>query len=221
MMAIYTAVFSVFLRVGNIRQYWAYVLVGILVWTFFSGGVSSATTSFMGNSGLITKLYFPVESLPISTILAQFVNLSISLAVMLVVALVARLPLGASLVLLPVIMLAQLAFTIGLGLLAASLTVYFRDLEHFVGLGLTAWFYLTPVIYPLDPNALPAAAGRFLPYFKLNPMAWYVESFHAVLFFGRWPDPLMFFPMLGSAVVALVGGYWLFLRLRPHLPEEV
>ena len=127
--------------------------------------------------------------------------------------------LGPSLVLLPVILVAQLAFTVGVGLLAASLTVYLRDLEHFVGLGLMAWFYLTPIIYPLDPTALPRAPARYLPWFQLNPMTWYVESFHAVLFAGRWPAPMPFALMLASAVVALVAGYGLFVRLRPRLPH--
>jgi ABC-2 type transport system permease protein len=221
MMAIYTAVFSVFLRFVSIKHYWAFVLVGILVWGFFSNSVSAAAVSYMNNAGLITKLYFPVESLPISITLAQFVNLLISMVVLLVVLIVGGIPLGPSIVLLPVILAAQLAFTVGIGLIAASVTVFLRDLEHFVGLGLTVWFYLTPIIYPLDPQALPHAAGAYLPYFRLNPLTWYVESYHAVLFFGTWPDPAMFTLMLVSAAVALGAGYLLFVRLRSRLPEEV
>jgi lipopolysaccharide transport system permease protein len=221
MMAIYTAVFSVFLRAVKSPHYWALVLGGLLAWLFFANAIGGATTSFAHGGNLISKVYFPIEALPIAGVLANFVNFVISMAVLLIVLLVARLPLGPSLVLLPVILLAQLTFTLGLGLVIASLTVYFRDLEHLIGLGLTALFYLSPVLYPLDPAALPHGADRFLPYLSLNPLSWFLESYHAILYYGRWPDPTRFTLMLASAMVAVGGGYLLFLRMRARLPEEV
>lgn len=221
MMTIYTVVFSVFLRAVVLPNYWALVLGGILAWTFFASAVASATVAFVRNSNLINKVAFPVEALPISSVLASFVNFVIMLAILLVVLVVARVPLGPSLVLLPVIVLALLGFAIGVGLLFATLTVYFRDLEHLVGLGLTAWFYLTPILYPLDARALPHAAARYVDLLKLNPLTWYLESIHAVLFYGRWPDPLLFALMLASSLVALVAGYLFFAWLRPRIPEEV
>lgn len=221
MMAIYTGVFSVFLRAVNSRNYWALLLGGLLVWLFFANALGSATVSFVHSSNLISKVYFPVEALPIASVMANFVNLLISLAVLLVVLVVARLPLGPSLLLLPIILMAQLAFTLGLALLVASLTVYFRDLEHLVGLGLTALFYLTPVLYPLDPHALPHGAARFIPWLSLNPMSWFLGSYHAVLYYGAWPDATQFVLLLAAAGSALIGGYVVFLRIRPRLPEEV
>ena len=221
MMAIYTAVFSVFLRAVIIPHYWALVLGGILAWTFFSGAVATATAAFVHNSNLITKVAFPIEALPISSVLANFVNFLITLVVLLVVLTVARVPLGASLVLLPVIALALLAFALGIGLFLASITVYFRDVEHLVTLVLAAWFYVTPILYPLDPRALPRVAAQYLVYLKLNPLTWYVETLHSVLFYGRWPDPLMLTLTLVSSVVVLVGGYLFFAWLRPRIPEEV
>jgi lipopolysaccharide transport system permease protein len=221
MMVVYTAVFSVFLRVVTLPNYWALVVAGLLAWTFFATGLQSAAISLAHGGALVTKVHFPIESLPISTVLANFFNFAVSLAVLLVVLFAVHLPLGASLVLLPVIVLAQLALGLGLGILVAAVTVYFRDLEHLIGLGMTAWFYLTPVIYPLDPKALPHGAARYLPFLKLNPLSWYLESYHAVLYYGTWPDPLLFGLMLGSAVLALAGGYLVFARLRPRLPEEV
>jgi ABC-type polysaccharide/polyol phosphate export permease len=221
MMAIYTAVFSLFLRAVNLPHYWALVLSGVLAWTFFANSMISATSVFVRSPNLITKVYFPLEALPFSMVLAHFVNFLITLAILLVILLVAGIHLGASLILLPVIVVAHLAATLGLGLLAATFTVSFRDIEHFVSIGLSAWFYLTPVIYPLDAQALPAGAARFLPYLKLNPLAWYLESYHSVLYYGTWPDPLLFGLMLASAVAILGGGYVIFARVRPRLPEEL
>src|SRR5262249_22463644 len=132
MMAIYTLAFSVFLRADVLPNYCALVLGGLLSWIFFSNALTSATVSFIRDPSLITKVSFTIESLPLASILAHFINFMVMLAVLLVVLLVARLPLGASLLLLPVIVAAQLLFTIGLGLSLATLTVYFRDLEHLV-----------------------------------------------------------------------------------------
>lgn len=221
MMAIYTAVFSLFLRAVHLHNYWALVLGGVLAWIFFANALSAATSSFVRNPSLISKVYFPIEVLPLSIVIANFINLLIPLAVLLVVLVVAGVPLGASLVLLPVILAAHLALTLGLALLVATLTVFFRDVEHFLGLGLQGLFYLTPVLYPLDPRALPAGAAKYIPLAKLNPLSWYLEAYHSVLFYGTWPDPLTFTGMLLSAALALVGGYLAFAALRSRVPEAV
>ncbi|MGH7902772.1 MAG: ABC transporter permease [Candidatus Dormibacteraceae bacterium] len=224
MMAIYTAVFNVILRVGrNFPQgyhYWAFVLVGLVAWLFFANALGGAVPTLVHNTNLITKVYFPIEALTISSVFANLVNFAISLAALLVILAVGANHLGISLVLLPVIVAAEIAFTLGAALLVASLTVYFRDLEHLIGLGLTALFYLTPVFYPLDASVIPAIAkyGKFL---ELNPLTWYLDSYHHVLFRGDWPNPKLFALMLASALIALVVGYGVFVRLRPRLPEEV
>jgi lipopolysaccharide transport system permease protein len=221
MMAIYTAVFSTLLRVVSGKNYWVLVLGGLLAWLFFANAIGSATLAFAQSGNLISKVYFPIEALPVASVLANFVNFVISLAVFLVILVVGRLPLGPSIVLLPVILLAQLGFTLGLSLVVATLTVYFRDLEHLIGLGLTALFYLSPVLYPLNAGVLPHGAVRYLPWLELNPLSWFLESYHAVLYDATWPDPTRFKLALAAAVVALAGGYWIFSRLRTRLPEEV
>lgn len=221
MMAIYTLVFSLFLHVVRLPNYWAVVLGGILVWTFLSSAITSATSSFVAGSGLITKVYFPVESLSIANVLAHFVNFILSLVVLLVALALAHIPLGPSLVLLPVLVVSTLALALGLGLLLASITVYFRDLEHLVGLALTALFYLTPIIYVLDPRALPHAAARFIWLLKLNPLTWFLESYHSVLYYGTWPDPALFTLALAASLLALIVGYLTFARVRPRLAEEL
>jgi homopolymeric O-antigen transport system permease protein len=224
MMLIYTLVFSLFLRVVKSppnRPYWALVVGGLLAWTFFANAIATATTAFVHNPSLITKVYFPIESLPISGVLAHFFNFVVSLLVLVVVLLVVRMPLGPSLVLLPVIVVAQLGFCVGLGLLLASVTVYFRDLEHLVVLGMTAWFYVTPVLYPLDPAALPAGAARFIPYLMVNPLTWYLEVYHSVLYYGTWPSPALLGATVVAALTVLAGAYALFARIRDTVPEEV
>ena len=221
MMAIYATIFGIVLRTVNTPHYWALLLSGLLPWTFFSSGMLASTISFVRTSSLITKVYFPIESLPIANVLAHFVNFIISLVIFIPVLLIAGIQLGTSLLLLPLLLLATLAFTLGLGLLVATLTVYFRDLEHLIGIGLTAWFFVTPVLYPLNASALPPGAARYIPILKLNPLAWYTESFHSILYYGQAPSTLLFSAVLLSSVVMLVGGYLVFLHFRDRLPEEL
>jgi lipopolysaccharide transport system permease protein len=214
-MAIYTAVFSVFTRFVRMDQYWAFILTGLLPWLFIANALGSGTTAFTGNQNLVTKVYFPVEALAISATLANFVNFLISLALLVVTVVVAGRPLGPSLLLLPVVVVAELAVVMGLNLAIASLTVYLRDLEYLVSVVLQALFYLTPILYPLTQ------VGRYAFWLKLNPVTWYMEGYHSILYWGYWPDPRLFTAMLAFSLVVLCGGYAVFLRLRDRLPEEV
>jgi lipopolysaccharide transport system permease protein len=149
------------------------------------------------------------------------VNFLISMTILLVIVVIVRIPLSMSLGLLPVIVIAQLGFTIGIVMLLATLTVYFRDLEHLVGIGLTALFYLSPVLYPLDPHSLPRGAAEFIPFLRFNPLAWYFDTYHAVMFYGTWPSLIEFGLMLTSSAVSIAAGYLVLHRLRARLPEEV
>jgi ABC-2 type transport system permease protein len=207
------------LRFGNlVPNYWALVLTGIVFWSFFSTALTTASSSFVRNGQLITKVYFPIEALPFSLVLSQFVNFLITLAILLIAAAVKGVPLGLPLVLLPVLVAATLALALGVAALAASITVFFRDVEHLITIGLTALFYLTPVIYPLDPRVVPAG---LLPYLKINPLAWYVDSLHAVIVRGQWPSWRLFTLALVMSALSLAVGYLFFLKVRPRVPEEV
>jgi ABC-type polysaccharide/polyol phosphate export permease len=221
MMAVYTAVFSVLLRAVSLPRYWAFLLVGVLAWTFFANSLTGAVAVFVRNNNLITKVHFPIEALPIGGVLANFVNFLIMLAILLVILVIAGIPFGPSLILLPVVVLAELGLALGLSLVLATLTVHLRDVEHFTGIGLMAWFYLTPVLYPLDASVLPKGAGTYLPFLQLNPLAWYLECYQAVLYYGTWPPALPFTLMLATTLLALAGGYAFFARLRARLPEAV
>ena len=224
MMVIYTIVFSVFLRAVHTppdRPYWALVLGGLLAWGFFASGVGGSTTAFVHSSNLVARVRFPIESLPIATVMAAFVNFLISLVILLIVLAAVRLPLGPSLLLLPVIIIAQLVFTIGLALMVATLTVFLRDLEHLIGIGIMAFFYLTPILYPLEPGYLPRGAARVVPYLRLNPLSWFLDNYHSVIYYGTWPSLTQFGLMLAASAISLGGGYLVFLRLRSRVSEEV
>lgn len=220
-MVIYTAIFSVFLRVVTLPRYWAFVIGGILFWTFFSTSLIATSTSFVRNPGLITRVYFPIEVLPVSAVLANFINFLIPLALLLIVLPIAGVPVSASLICLPVIVLCILATTIGLGLIVSSITVFLRDVEHFLQLGLQVFFYATPILYPLEEGYLPRGADKYIPILRLNPLSWYLDSYHAVTYFGVWPSAKEFTAMLFLSLLCLVVGYVVFVKVRPRLPENL
>lgn len=220
-MVIYTAVFSIFLRVFTLPHYWAFVIGGILFWTFFSTSLLGSSTAFIRNPGLITRVYFPIEVLTISGILANFINFLIPLAILLIVLPIAGVHLGISLVCLPVIVISILATSLGLGLIASSVTVFLRDIEHFLQLGVQVFFYATPILYPLQPGALPHGASKYIQILRLNPLSWYVNSYHAVIFFGIWPTWSEFAAMILFSLLCLVAGWLTFVKLRPRLPENL
>src|SRR5262249_19868561 len=143
------------------------------------------------------------------------------LGLLLVVLAIGGIPIGWSLILLPVIALGQLALCLGCALAIASLTVFLRDIEHFLVLGLQVVFYVTPILYPLSAKAMPRAATAFLPLLHLNPLSWYLGCYHSILYDGHWPDVTDFALMTLCSVVVLGLGFLTFLRLRARLPEAV
>ncbi len=220
-MVIYTAIFSIFLRIFTLPHYWAFVIGGILFWTFFSTSLVSSSTAFVRNPGLITRVYFPIEVLSLSGVFANFVNFLIPLTILLIVLPIGGVHLGISLVLLPVIVLSILVTTVGLGLIAATVTVFLRDVEHFLQLGIQVFFYASPILYPLQSGTLPHGASKYAQILRLNPLSWYLDSYHAVLYFGIWPSTKEFVAMLACTVVCLVLGCVIFLKLRPRIPENL
>ena len=220
MMVVYTAIFSVIARFP-LQQYPIYLLSGLLPWTAFAAAVTGATLSIILNGHLVRRVKFPNQFLPITSVAAGLVNLIPSLGILLVFVPAFGRSLGWPLLALPLLLLLQAVFTAGIALILSAVTVYFRDLEHLIVIALTALFYLTPVLYPLDPRALPAGAGKYIGYLELNPLSWVFESYHSVLFYKAWPDLTQFTLTLVLALVSLTLGYFIFVTLRPRIPEEV
>lgn len=220
-MAIYTLIFSFFLRIVVVPHYWIFVIAGILFWTFFSTSLINASSSFVRNPQLISKVYFPIEALPISMVFANLINYLIPLVLLLIALPFSGVKVGVSLVLVPVILAATLCMTVGLSLVAATITVFLRDLEHFIMLGIQIFFYATPILYPLSESSLPHGVHRFVQILRLNPLAWYMDSFHAVLYFGIWPTWTEFIAMIIFSVVSLTAGFWVFTHFRATIPENL
>ena len=199
----------VFHRVAGVEAgqvpYAIFALAGLLPWTFIAAGAQGAANSLIGNSGLITKVYFPRVIIPIAAIVTVLVDLGVS-AMLLAIAFAwyGGWPAGPSW-LLPLALLLAAAFTLGLGLWLAALNVRYRDIRVLIPFALQIWMYATPVVYP---RTLVPQRWQWLV--DLNPATGAIEAFRWCLLGG--PAPLR--PMLFAAVatVLLLASGILFFR---------
>ncbi|MGA9397410.1 MAG: ABC transporter permease [Anaerolineaceae bacterium] len=182
MMIVLSIVFSQVFRM-TMAGYPAYVLSGLIVWTFFSQTSSSAINVLVWGGDLLQRIYIPRSTFAISAICTGLVNLILSLVPLIAVMLVIRVPLQLTILLSPLAMILIGMFSLGFGLLISTIGIYFADVVEMYAIFLTAWMYLTPIIYPLD--ILPEYIQRWL---QLNPMVHLVGLFRSLVFEGKIPS---------------------------------
>jgi lipopolysaccharide transport system permease protein len=224
MTIVFTLVFTLMVP-SDIEDFPVFFLCGFLPWSFFSASVMGATNSIVGNSNLIKKVYFPREILPLSEVLANLVNFLVALIVLFGMIFIFRIQITPALLELPLIIAVQMAFILGMAFFLSAANVFYRDTQHIMTVLMQAWFFLTPIFYPI--TVLPESAEILgvtvnvqLWLRRLNPMASLVASYRDVLYRGV-PTGLDFF--LRTAVqcfAIMVIGYLIFCRLSRTFGEE-
>lgn len=181
MMLIITAVFEKIFRVA-IENFPLYYLTGWLIFNFVSEATTTSMNSILESAALIRKVYVPKYIFPLEKCLSAFVNMLFSLIAVFImyIFLQVRPPLTVFLIVIP--MFYVLVFSTGLGMILATANVFFRDVQHLYSVWITAWMYLTPIIYPLE--ALPEWIVNII---KLNPLYYYVDYFRALALYGNVP----------------------------------
>lgn len=237
-LGIFWVVFATFLRFG-VPNFAIYLLSGLLAWNLFNGALNGSVTSLIANASLVTKVYFPREVLPISSIGASLTHFFFQFLVLLGALLVVRYPLTTdALILVPAALATELLLLLGASLLVSVLNVYFRDVEHLLELVLLAWFWMTPIVYPIAFVAENIGPGLRRLY-MLNPMTSIVLAFqrgiygtptvvdpdgtiHRVLVEApvSWYLRNLGLVALGSLVVLAIG-WATFQRLESRLAEEL
>ena len=187
---VYLAVFTFVTTVlgTNIPNYPVYLLSGLLAWNLFSASTSSGSRSVIDNANLVKKIAFPREILPLSSIGVAVVDFVLQLGVLLLFMLVTgyglRVP---ELALLPLAVLALVAFTTMLTMLLSAMNVRYRDVGHLLGIALLVWFWITPIVYgsglvqrELESRDVLGAGLELL--YLLNPLTPIVEGMHRALY---------------------------------------
>ncbi|HEY88520.1 MAG TPA: ABC transporter permease [Thermoflexia bacterium] len=225
MMLVFSFVFNV-MQNAAIPNYHILVLSAVLPWNYFSGAVMGGIQSIVGNGHLIKKVYFPREVLPIATVLSNLVNYLISLPVLFILAIISGAHLNSWVLLLPVPILIQTIFSLGIVLVLCTLEVFYRDTHMLMDVGILAWFFLTPIFYPMSqfPDQAHLLGFAFNPrrlLFWFNPMASIINTYQDLIYRGT-PTALDFLARTAvTSLLVLICGYWFFLRFRGRFGEEV
>jgi lipopolysaccharide transport system permease protein len=230
MMAVFTVVFTVMTPTTSIRKFPIFILCGLLPWNFFSASVIGSIRSIVDNAPLIRKVYFPREVLPISVVLSSLVNFLFGLIVLFAFILAFQLPLTPWALLLPVVIAVQVIFTSGVALILATVNVFYRDTQVIMEVAMLAWFFMTPIFYPIDilPHnyhlwGLSIDVWRWMRI--LNPMASLTATYRVILygvgFGGAAPAFDFFLRTTVTALGVLVIGALVFYRYSRVFGEEV
>jgi ABC-type polysaccharide/polyol phosphate export permease len=212
MMVIYTIVFRYVLRISSPGvPYPVFFLTGVLAWNFFQTGALNGAISIVDNASLIHKARFPRIALPLSAVLSNGVNYLISIPVLVAFSWVFGVRPGPELLLFPLVALQLFALTLGIALIGASLTPFFRDTTQLLEIAFVAWFFATPVLYPttLAAQNLPELGFRL---YQLNPLAGAISLVRAV-FFGEAVSYSLVLSSVVVAVLVLLIGLIVFRRL--------
>jgi len=221
MLVLFAFVFSTVMKVPAVGvrsgNFGVFLFSGLLPWMAVQEGVFRATTSVTENASLVKKLRFPSEILVLAVVLAALVHEGIAAAVFLAaLALLGDLS-WRGLPLLLVAIPLQLALTLGLGWLLGSIHVFFRDAAQVLGMALTAWFYLTPIVYPAS-----LVPERLRPWIEMNPLTGLVALYRrALLAEASPPSAVGLWSLCIAASGLFLGGLWLFRRLKPTFVDEI
>lgn len=217
-MLILSFVFSTIVGVSTAANepYPLFLFVGLVPWIFFSGALSAGTDSVTGASSLVTKVYFPREVLPTAAVLTKIVDLFFGMVIFaMIMAYYGRLPESTS-YWFPILFSIHMLFTLGLTYPLAALNLYFHDVRFLVGVVLTLWFYLTPILYARD-----IVPEKYSIIFDLNPNALFINAYRRVILYGENPELGRILLGLGIALATFIIGYYIFKRMESGFADSI
>jgi lipopolysaccharide transport system permease protein len=221
MIVVYTVIFSQVMRaklpgIDTTFAYSIYLCAGVLTWGLFAEIVGRGQNVFLEHANLIKKISFPRMSLPIIVILTAVLNFSIIFGLFTVFLLISgNFPGWVYLTIFPVLLI-QILFSIGLGIIIGVLNVFFRDVGHFFGILLQFWFWLTPIVYPA--TILPE---KIKPLMALNPMMAFMSAYQGILVTGTAPNWQSFVWIAPLSLGLCVFGMRLFRKRSGEMVDEL
>ena len=201
---------------SNIENYAVYLCCALVPWQYFSSVVLRGAATIIDNGNIIKKVYFPREILPISIVTSEGINFLISTIIILGFVIVSGIGLSVNIFWYFLIVIIQYIISLGISFIVSSLSVYFRDLLHLLGVFMQLLFYATPIVY--SAQDVPASFRWLL---KINPMSYLIEGYRTI-FYDKMPPN---FQSLGIAllmgIVLCVIGYFVFRKLEKGFAEEI
>jgi ABC-type polysaccharide/polyol phosphate export permease len=219
MPVINTVVFTIiFRRVAKIETdvpYPVFSYCGLLPWNLFATSLKTGINTLVANKALLTKVYFPREVFPFSTMLVCVVDFFVGLSILAALMLYYWIPITTTALFLPVLIAVQLMFTGGLSMLLAPANLYYRDVKYILDALIVVWMFVTPVVYPT--RHLTGMLGVVL---QLNPLAPIIDGYRAVLLRGELPSAIPFTAAALVSFVIFAVGWVVFHRSEYALAEN-
>jgi ABC-2 type transport system permease protein/lipopolysaccharide transport system permease protein len=216
LMVVFTFVFrrGVSVDIGDV-PYPLFSYLGLLPWTFFSTSVSQGVIALVSNMTLLNKVYCPREVFPIAKVTVAGVDMIIATAVLLVLFPITGFAPRATSVWVPLLLVIQLLFTLGIAIVLSGMSVYLRDLKHAVPILLQLGLFATPVAYGLNfiPEHLRTA------YVALNPLAAVIDGYRSTVLYGTAPNAQLTVVAGCSALFVFLAGYYAFKRMETGLAD--
>jgi lipopolysaccharide transport system permease protein len=184
LMVVYSVIFSNFVKipVGDI-PYPIFSYTALLPWAFFTTSIGTGVSSLVNNINLVTKIYFPREILPLSSLGAAFFDFLVASSIFILMILFYQIPLKITMIVIPVLIGIQFILTMGIVFLISALNVFYRDIHFIIPLAIQIWMFASPIIYPV--SIIPQ---KYQTLYMLNPMAGIIEAYRDVVLRGLWPD---------------------------------
>ena len=212
---VYAIIFPLIMR-NNIENYTVFMVCGLIPWTYFTNVINRGSFVMIENGNIIKKVYFPREILPISLVTSETVTFVISSIIILGFVLGYGMGLTVYVLFYPILLLAQYIMLIGFSLIVSSITVYFRDLQHFIGVFLQLLFYATPIVYSID--TIPE---QFRWILSLNPMTYVIEGYRNIFYYQQMPNVVQILGVIVFGIVLTIIGYTIFNKLQKRFAEEL
>jgi len=215
-LVIYSFVFT-YIIPTNIEKYYLFLFVALIPWIFFATSLTGGSTCIWNQKGMVTKIYFPREVLPISYVTSAFINMLFCFIIVFAVVIIAGVHISIwALLFLPIVFIIEYLQALGIAFLSSSITVFFRDMEHILGVLSMIWMYMTPILYSID-----IVPENMRSYFFINPMTSVILAYRDILYYGRMPEIQNLLMAAGIALIVLVVGIMVFRKLKRHFAEEL
>ena len=219
LMGAYYLMFGVIFDAPSEPDYPLFLLVGLVVWTFFSQSVLGAAPSLLEQGALVRKARFPRGIIPASVVTVQLATFLVLLSLLGVITLAIRGTLDVALLLLPVLLVALYVFVLGIALGVSVLHAYYRDVAPIVAAALLPWFFLSPIFF--RPQSITGQEAARFALEWVNPVAPFITAIRDVIYGGVVPELAVLAYVAVAAALALLAGRWLFARLQGELAVVV
>lgn len=215
MLFVYSLVFQFVFRTG-IENYSIYLFICLMPWNTFANTIAVGTTCVSNNASILKKVYFPREVLPLAVVISNIIQYCFSAVIIFIALLVSGVGISWVAIFLPVIVLIQAIFSLGIIMLLSAANVYIRDVQYIMNPVMMIWMYACPILYSIS-----MVPEKFLSIYKLNPMTLIMQEYQNILYNKTLPNFTNLGIVFAISVVVLIIGYLVFNKLQRRFAEEV